>query len=68
MEVYLQRMMARILREQFVYQYQTYDVLTQFREEMAQQLPEDLAAKLPAPPARGTLDLASVLESEYFFA
>lgn len=55
------------IREAFVEQY-TPHVLAQFREEIASQLPEELAQKLPAVPPQGTLDLAAVRESAYFFA
>lgn len=55
------------LRRAFVDQY-TGDVLREFRDELAAQIPEELAAELPPLPPMGTLDLASVMESEYFFA
>ncbi|MBF7012508.1 hypothetical protein QUC32_22945 [Novosphingobium resinovorum] len=58
---------AAILRETFVEQY-TPDVLRRLYDELVDQLGEDLAAKLPEPPAMGTLDLAQVLEAPFTFA
>lgn len=55
------------LRRAFVDQY-SGDVLRNFRDQLAEQLPEELAAELPPLPPMGTLDLELVMESEYFFA
>lgn len=55
------------IRESFIEQY-TPDVLAQLREEVVAQLPAELAEKVPAVPSQGTLDLAAVRESAYFFA
>lgn len=55
------------IREAFIEQY-TPNVLERFREEMIAQLPPELAQKVPAVPPQGTLDLAAVRESAYFFA
>ncbi len=55
------------IREAFIDQY-TPDVLARFRTELAAQLPAELAANLPAVPKQGTLELAAVRESQYFFA
>lgn len=55
------------LRRAFVDQYKG-NVLEDFRNQLAEQLPEELAALLPPLPPMGTLDLDSVMESEYFFA
>jgi DNA-directed RNA polymerase len=55
------------LRRAFVDQYQG-DVLKDFRDQLASQLPKELAEKLPPLPAMGTLDLELVMSSEYFFA
>lgn len=55
------------LRETFVDMY-SKDVLGGFRDELASQLPEELAAELPALPPSGTLELEGVYESQYFFA
>lgn len=55
------------LRKAFVDQYEG-DVLGNFRDQLAAQLPPELAAELPPVPPMGTLDLGLVMESEYFFA
>lgn len=55
------------LRRAFVDQYQG-DVLGDFRAQLVEQLPPELAEKLPPLPPMGTLDLGLVMESEYFFA
>lgn len=55
------------LRRAFVDQYEG-DVLRCFRDQLAEQLPEELAEKLPPLPRMGTLDLAAVMQSDYFFA
>jgi len=59
--------MAQALRAAFVEQY-TPDVLGKFAQEVEAQLPEAKRKKMPAPPEPGTLELAGVLESDYFFA
>ena len=59
--------LARELRESFVRMY-TEDVLGNFLEEVKQQLPQELHSELPELPAKGTLDLAEVKNSRYFFA
>lgn len=59
--------MAILLREAFVDMYQV-DQLQRFLDELKVQLPEDLAAKLPKPLARGDFDLEQVKEALYFFA
>mgnify|MGYP003393925235 FL=1 len=61
-------LLAETLRDQFVRLYSSHDVLTQFRDELAAQLPPQAAAELPPLPARGTLDLEAVRDSRYFFA
>lgn len=48
----------RIIREVFVAMYESCDPLAQFAETY----------DLPAPPARGALDLRQVLDSPYFFS
>ena len=55
------------LREAFIEQYSP-DVLGKFLKEIKQQVPPELAEKLPPMPEFGTLDLAQVRESKYFFA
>lgn len=59
------------LREAFIEQYSD-DLLAKFRDEIVEQLTrsgaEELIAKIPELPPRGTLDLNQVRESRYFFA
>lgn len=59
--------LAASLRHAFVQQY-TPDVLGNFRQELSDQLPPEIAADLPILPETGSLDLSAVLESAYFFA
>jgi len=59
--------MAAALRQAFVDQY-SGDVLEDFRQQLADQLPPEAAADLPILPPSGDLDLALVHESAYFFA
>lgn len=60
--------MFRIVRESFVEMYTDVDVLDQFRNEIARQLSEEKRDELAELPAKGTLDLAGVLESRFCFA
>jgi len=55
------------LKRAFVDQY-TADVLGDFRNQLAEQLTPELAAKLPELPPCGSLDLEGVMDSDYFFA
>jgi len=59
--------LAAALRQAFVDQY-SIDVLEDFRRQLEEQLPPEVATKLPPLPAKGTLDLNLVLDSGYFFA
>ncbi|WP_369933895.1 DNA-directed RNA polymerase [Xanthomonas tesorieronis] len=59
--------LAAALRHAFVRQYEG-NVLGDFRRELAEQLPSEVAADLPDIPPVGGLDLSAVLESAYFFA
>lgn len=59
--------MNRCLREAFVEQYQG-NVLERFRNEILEQLPEELHDKVPPVPPMGKLDLEAVKLSRYFFA
>lgn len=59
--------LATLLRTAFIEQY-TPDVLGRFRDQLAAQLPEELANSLPPLPEMGNLDLAAVAESDFFFA
>lgn len=55
------------IREAFIDQY-TPNVLQRFRDELVEQVPPELVEKVPPVPPQGTLDLAAVRESSYFFA
>jgi DNA-directed RNA polymerase len=59
--------LANLLRRAFIEQY-TPDVLGRFRDQLGAQLSEELADSLPPLPPMGNLDLASVAESDFFFA
>lgn len=61
-------MVAACLREAFVMLYQERDALARFREEVAAPLPDEARAEVAESPAMGTLDLAQVRASQYFFA
>lgn len=58
--------LAQFLREEFVKMYGDHDVLAEFAQEIGAMLPE--GTKLPPLPPKGSLDLAQVLESPFFFA
>lgn len=55
------------LREAFYDQYSD-DVLAKFRDQLLSTLPPKLVEKIKPLPEMGKLDLAAVLNSEYFFA
>ncbi len=59
--------MDYIIREQFVKMYSD-DLLQGFANQLSAQLPEELAQKIQPIPAKGSLDLALVMDSEFFFA
>ena len=59
--------LGRALRECFVEQY-TPDVLGDFRQQLIDGLTPEVAEQLPPVPPFGTLELAGVLKSDYFFA
>lgn len=59
--------MNQELRVAFVQQYRG-DVITDFFEEIKQQLPPEVWDDLPEPPTLGTMDLDSVMRSDFFFA
>lgn len=57
------------LRHAFVDMYQDHDVLAEFRTGIAEMLPTEAQRdKLLPVPAKGSLDIASVLLSDFFFA
>lgn len=57
-----------IVREQFVKLYEHHDPFQAIHENALIALSEKGKAKLEAPPAKGTLDIQSVLDSQYAFA
>lgn len=59
--------MFRIVRESFVEMYTEIDVLENFRDELAAQLPPKVQKKLKPLPCRGTLELDQVVNSRYCF-
>lgn len=60
--------LAYTLREEFVRMYEEWDVLEDFKDSVLMQLQTDNQADLPPLPPRGSLDLAEVLDSDFFFA
>ena len=59
---------SRVIREAFVEMYTSYCPLTELDTYARSVLSEEGVAKLPAIPAKGTLDLNLVLQSTYAFA
>lgn len=59
--------MYQAIREAFVEQY-SVPVLENFRQEILEQLPEDKHDLIAPLPPLGNLDVAGVLDSQYFFA
>jgi len=57
--------LSQILREEFVKMYTEHDVLTELRQHATVVLGTE---DVPQPPAKGTLDLNKILNSQYFFA
>ena len=58
----------RVVREAFVEMYEEVDVLSQFRDEISERLPDEAKEKLPELPSKGELSLDAVAESRYCFA
>tara|TARA_R110000782_G_scaffold268022_1_gene363962 strand:+ start:27 stop:674 length:648 start_codon:yes stop_codon:yes gene_type:complete len=54
------------LRKAFVEMYEEHDVLLNLYTSAVAALPKEVL--VPPPPAKGTLDLKEVLQSDYFFA
>ena len=54
-------------RETFVELYKT-NLLEEFRAQIAEQLPEALAAELPPTPPQGCLDIGDVLKAKLAFS
>jgi DNA-directed RNA polymerase len=61
-------MLGACLRQAFVQMYSDHDVLTELRDSLLQQLPASQHKKLPPVPPKGSLDIRSVLQSDFFFA
>jgi len=62
-------LMVGCLKEAFISLYQDNDPILNFYDDVMAQLRDEKAInKLPSPPNRGTLDLASIRDSDYFFA
>ncbi|HUF73746.1 MAG TPA: DNA-directed RNA polymerase [Gammaproteobacteria bacterium] len=59
--------METVLRDAFVRLYEE-DRLEEFRAALLERIPEELHAKVPPVPEKGTFDLEAVCESPYFFA
>jgi DNA-directed RNA polymerase len=60
--------LARITREEFVRMYTENDVLTMLEEGLMANVDISKIEKYPARPATGSLDLAAVKDSRYFFS
>lgn len=58
----------KAVRESMVNTYENNDVLADFYEQFADQLHESQLEKMPALPSKGTLDIRSILDSDFAFA
>jgi DNA-directed RNA polymerase len=58
----------KAVRETLVETYDTVDVLADFKEQFEDQLHDSQLTKMPPLPARGTLDLQLILQSDFAFA
>ena len=58
------QLLANTIRSSFVSMYTNFDILNDLRDEIQSQCPE----QLPEVPSTGHLNIAEVLESDYFFA
>lgn len=59
--------MNLIIRNTFVEMY-TVDILEEFRDQIVEQLPEEMRDQVEPIPLKGNLDLQGILESEFFFS
>lgn len=59
---------ANIVREEFVSLYDNHDPFQNIHENALIALSEKKQSKLTAPPSKGSLDIQTVLESQYAFA
>ena len=62
------KLLAQVLREDFVSIYYEQDVLSAFIEDQGEELMDSLLEAGVYPPEDGLLDITQVLESEYFFS
>lgn len=62
------QMLSACIREAFVEMYEEHDPLAELEEALRERLPPEFHDKIPQRPARGTLDLKGVLQSDFFFA
>lgn len=60
-------MLAACLREAFVDLYSSMDVLEDFRGQIIRQVSEESGLKVRPVPAKGSLDLEQVRDSDFFF-
>ena len=58
----------KAVRETMVETYEHNDVIADFYEQFADQLHESQLDKMPALPAKGSLDIRKILESDFAFA
>tara|TARA_B100001996_G_scaffold201803_1_gene154496 strand:+ start:4326 stop:6770 length:2445 start_codon:yes stop_codon:yes gene_type:complete len=56
------------LRDAFIKVFSENDVLADFKEGIAQLIPEEARAKLPELPKKGKLEIEMLKQSEFFFA
>lgn len=56
-----------VIRNEFVHLY-SVDRLAEFRDQIAEQLPPEIAADIPPLPPTGSLDLSLVRQSDFFFS
>lgn len=62
-------LMVQCLKASFIHLYQDHDPILDFYFDILEQLPDEKAQNgLPAPPAKGVLDLNGIRQSDYFFA
>lgn len=62
------RNLFKAVRETLVETYENNDVLSDFYDQFIDQLHESQLEKMPAMPARGSLDLQEILKSDFAFA
>lgn len=60
--------LAACLREAFVGLYHEKDVLEDFRQQIMRQVDVDLQGSIKPVPTKGTLDVTTVRDSDFFFA